>query len=208
MERSSPSTLYQDESLTDLCLPQCSVSNFMGCISRVIESRCLQTATAAHRKPQGKALVARTGACGSFFISKPWLRRERKAPPVPCLLRALQEPSDFHRPSCISLTNLPLPSLYLKASVPPGSGCTAASGSGGSHLRELWEMLQKCGSCGASVPWPRTWCCRGMGTGLEQSFSFPKVTSQAQLMARASQGQQHLAAASDGHLVCIEHSRL
>lgn len=174
MERSSPSTLYQDESLTDLCLPQCSVSNFMGCISRVIESRCLQTATAAHRKPQGKALVARTGTCGSFFISKPWLRRERKAPPVPCLLRALQEPSDFHRPSCISLTNLPLPSLYLKASVPPGSGCTAASGSGGSHLRELWEMLQKCGSCGASVPWQGRGAAVGWTLDWSRASAFPK----------------------------------
>lgn len=90
-ESSSPSTLYQDESLADLCLPQCSVSNFMGCISGVIGSRCLQNATAARRKPRGKALVARTGARGSFFISKPWLRgrgRYLLSPPCSGLCRS------------------------------------------------------------------------------------------------------------------------
>lgn len=79
MERPGPSTLYGDESLADLCLPQCSVSNFMGCISRVIESRCPQNATAAHRNPQGTGLLVRTRVRCSVFISKPWPRQERKA---------------------------------------------------------------------------------------------------------------------------------
>lgn len=173
MERSSLSALYWDESLADLCLPQCSVSNFMGCINGVIESRCLQNATAAHRKPQGKELVVRTKARGSFFISKPWLRRERKASHLPCLPRAVLEQAgghDLRSPPPTSLNNCSLHSHFLKASFPQGSGCTVASGSDGSHLGKLWEMVKKHGSCAASVSLRGHQCCHG------KSFSFPKPT--------------------------------
>lgn len=114
-QRPGPGALYGDESLTDLCLLQCSVSNFMGCISRVIESRCPQNATAAHRKPQGTGLVARTRVC-----CKHWPRRERKVhPPPPAWGSAgasvrLCSP----QPTPTSPDNCSLCSVFLGASFP------------------------------------------------------------------------------------------
>lgn len=162
----------------------------MGCINGVIESRCLQNATTAHRNPQGKELVVRTRARGSFCLSKPWLRRERRAPHLPCPPRALQEQvggCDLQSPSHISLHNGTLHSLSLRASFPQGSSCTVVSDSDGSHLGELWEMLQRHKSCAASMPWQGHQHCHGKSTGLEQSFIFPKPVSPAQIRRGTSQ---------------------
>lgn len=107
----------------------------------------------------------RTRARGSFFISKPWFRRERQASHLLWLPGAPQQrvgDCDLPRPAHVSLSNCSLSSLFLRASFPQGSGCTVASGSDGSRLGELWEMLQKCGSCVALVgtlvlPWEEHW---------------------------------------------------
>lgn len=132
----------------------------------------------------------RTRARRSFFLSRPWLRRERRAPHLPCPPEALQEQvggCDLHSPSHISLNNGTLRSLFLRAPFPQGSSYTVVSDSDGSHLGELWEMLQRRGSRAASVPWHGHQYCHGKSTGLEQSSSFPKPISPAQIRRGTSQ---------------------
>lgn len=143
-----PGTLYGDESLTDLCLLQCSVSNFMGCISRVIESRCPQNATAAHRKPQGTGLVARTRVC-----CKHWPRKERKIHPPPpawgCAGMSVRPCSP--QPTPTSPDNYSL----LSVSWEHPSHAADAPGSDGSHTGELWGCFRDVGPTLSlpAVPW-------------------------------------------------------